>query len=177
MLIYFLFSKFSALWGGSCDEYNRHRYCCSLPCLLSPSLWLLMLSKSIWMIPEIQVPDRIASDYLMSTELLDRSTKGLNKRLSLGQMLSRKYSLPNNSSTLISILSPVFPSLLAPTVIKNQNNYQLPWIATCVLHTHMYTILTQQSENRKLQWFSPHVVSVIPTLITQLRRIRLYRRC
>lgn len=36
------------------------------------------------MIPEIQEPDRIASDYLMSTELLDRSAKGLNKRLSLG---------------------------------------------------------------------------------------------
>lgn len=141
-----------------------------------------MLSKSIWMIPEIQVPDRIASDYLMSTELLDRSAEGFYRRLSLGQMPSRKYSLPNNSSTLISVLSPVFPSLLAPTVIKNQNNYQLPWIATCVLHTHMYTILTQQSENRKLQWFlhmwfPPHVVSVIPTLITQLRRIRLHRRC
>lgn len=129
------------------------------------------------MIAEVQVPARIASDYLMSTELFDRSPKGLNRRLSLGQMLPRKYSLPNNSSTLISILSPVFPSLLAPSVIKNQNNYQLPWIATCVLHMHMYTILTQQSENRKLQWFSPHVVSVIPILITQLRRIRLYRRC
>lgn len=136
-----------------------------------------MLSKSIWMIPEIQVPDRIASDYLMSTELLDRSAEGCYRRLSLGQMLSRKYSLPNNSSTLIPILSPVFPSLLAPTVIKNQNNYQLPWTATCVLRTHMYTILTQQSENRKLQWFSPHVVSVIPTLIAQWRRTRLHRRC
>ena len=63
------------------------------------------------MIAEVQVPARIASDYLMSTELLDRSIKGLNRKLSLGQMLPRKYSLPNNSSTLISILSPVFLSV------------------------------------------------------------------